>query len=178
MSWYECPKCGRELPDEWAFGGRCKKCGPVVVKLCGKTQSGLLDLNRATALELQRIAGFGKKTADYVLCYRKNRKFTSVDDLRKVRGIGKKTYEKVCRLLYVEMPMKNVRLAEGEQHKWVSLVPEASWKMVKYLNKTFPGTWRNPRFEHVDASGYWYTFELVNDDRRQTWCVRHSDLEG
>jgi hypothetical protein len=34
------------------------------------------------------------------------------------------------------------------------------------------------RFEHVDAAAYWFTFELVNDDRRQTWCVRHGDLEG
>jgi hypothetical protein len=37
---------------------------------------------------------------------------------------------------------------------------------------------RNIRLDHVDAAGYWFTYELEQDTRRQTWCVRHSDLEG
>lgn len=33
----------------------------------------------------------------------------------------------------------------------------------------------NVSFEHRDAAGYWFSFELPNDPRRQTWCVRYSD---
>lgn len=35
---------------------------------------------------------------------------------------------------------------------------------------------RSIRLEHVDAVGYWFSYELENDDRRQTWCVRHSEV--
>jgi hypothetical protein len=30
--------------------------------------------------------------------------------------------------------------------------------------------------EHIDKAGYWFTFELINDSTRQTFCVRHTDL--
>ena len=62
--------------------------------------------------------------------------------------------------------------------EWEKKIPEATTVMMAWLSKTYPGLWCNLRFEHVDAAAYWYTFELVNDDRRQTWCVRHGDLEG
>lgn len=51
----------------------------------------------------------------------------------------------------------------------------ALWRM---LNQTFPGLACNVRFEHQDAAGWWYTFELVNDPRRQTWAVRESDIDN
>ena len=64
MRWYECPKCGRELDEDQAYHGRCKKCGDVVVKVCGKTATA--NLNTATVLELIRIGDFGKKTLEKV----------------------------------------------------------------------------------------------------------------
>lgn len=77
---------------------------------------------------------------------------------------------------------QNQKLSEeldrDRRREWELRIPEAAMVMCKFLERTFPGTWRNVRFEHVDAAGYWYTFELVNDSRRQTWSVRHSDLEG
>lgn len=51
----------------------------------------------------------------------------------------------------------------------------ALWRM---LNKTFPGLACNVRFEHQDAAGWWYTFELVNDSRRQTFAVRENDIDS
>lgn len=51
----------------------------------------------------------------------------------------------------------------------------ALWRM---LNQNFPGLACNVRFEHQDAAGWWYTFELVNDPRRQTWAVRESDIDN
>jgi hypothetical protein len=32
------------------------------------------------------------------------------------------------------------------------------------------------KFEHVDGAGYWFSFELEQDDTRQTWCVRHEEV--
>lgn len=69
-------------------------------------------------------------------------------------------------------------LESNRRREWELRIPDVAWVMCKFLNDKFPGTWCKLRFEHVDAAGYWYTFELVNDSRRQTWCVRHSDLEG
>lgn len=48
--------------------------------------------------------------------------------------------------------------------------------MFAFLNRTYPGVWRNATFEREDESGYWFSFELVTDDRRQTWCVRHGEV--
>ena len=95
MSWYECPKCGRELTEEQAYYARCKRCGDVVVRVRGKNPDGPVNLNTGTALEFQRIAGFGRKAAECIVLYRNSKKFTDVSDLLKVRAVGKKTYEKV-----------------------------------------------------------------------------------
>lgn len=176
MSWYECPKCGRELTEEQACNGKCRQCGDVVVRLRGKTSE--LDLNKATKLELIRIAGFGARTAQYVQAYRSSRKFTSVEELLKVRSVGEKTYEKVRDRLYVEGQKGNSPVVDEQQRQWMLRISDATEWITGFLNKTFPRLWCKLRFEHVDAAAYWYTFELVNDDRRQTWCVRHSDLEG
>ena len=174
--WYECPECGRELTEDQACEGKCRRCGDVVVRLRGKTSE--LDLNKATKLELIRIAGFGEKAAQYVLAYRRSRKFTSVEELLNVRAVGKKTYEKVRGRLYVEGQKGNSPVMDEQQRKWMLRISDATEWITGFLNKTFRGLWCNLRFEHVDAAAYWYTFELVNDSRRQTWCVRHSDLEG
>ena len=45
------------------------------------------------------------------------------------------------------------------------------------LKTIFGGLVKNLRFEHADTSGYWFTFELVNDDRRQTWCIRLEEVK-
>lgn len=67
---------------------------------------------------------------------------------------------------------------EAKQREWMTRISDATAWITGFLNTTYPHSWCKLRFEHVDAAAYWYTFELVNDDRRQTWCVRHSDLEG
>ena len=95
MSWYECPKCGRELTSEQAYYGVCKRCGDVVVRVRGRNPDAPVDLNKASLLELQRLAGFGRKAAECIITHRSRHKFTDVSELMKVRAIGKKTYDKV-----------------------------------------------------------------------------------
>jgi competence protein ComEA len=54
-----------------------------------------VDLNRATSEELQRLPGVGPTLAARILQVRERRPFQSVDDLRRVPGIGAKTLERL-----------------------------------------------------------------------------------
>jgi len=51
---------------------------------------GQLNINTATEVELQMLPGVGKKKAEAIVAYRKSHgNFKSVDELDKVKGIGK-----------------------------------------------------------------------------------------
>jgi competence protein ComEA len=54
-----------------------------------------LDVNAATADELQRLPGIGPVLAARIIAERERRPFASDDDLRRVSGIGPKTLEKL-----------------------------------------------------------------------------------
>ena len=55
-----------------------------------------IDLNLATQTELTALPGVGETTAKRIINFRSsNSKFTSVDDLLKVKGIGPKKFEKI-----------------------------------------------------------------------------------
>jgi len=59
------------------------------------TSSGILNINRATAKELDKLPGIGPVIASRIIEYRKvNGNFQSIEDLRKVQGIGASTLEK------------------------------------------------------------------------------------
>ncbi len=54
---------------------------------------GLLDLNTATAEQLDTLPGVGEVTAQRIIAYRDAHPFTSIDDLRQVTGIGDRRFE-------------------------------------------------------------------------------------
>src|SRR5438552_591393 len=61
-----------------------------------------VNLNTATALELQEVPGIGPSTADKILKMRKSYgAFKSVDDLRAIKGIGPKRMEKMRKYITV-----------------------------------------------------------------------------
>jgi competence protein ComEA len=63
-------------------------------KVGGKKETTLsapIDINRASAEELQRLSGVGPVLSQRIIDERSKRPFKSVDDLRRVSGIGPKT---------------------------------------------------------------------------------------
>ena len=53
-----------------------------------------IDINTATAEEFVKVKGIGEKKAERIIAYRdEHGKFESVDELKNVKGIGKKIVE-------------------------------------------------------------------------------------
>ena len=55
---------------------------------------GAVDINTATKKELSGLHGIGAKKAEMIVAYRDAKCFASVEELAKVKGIGKKIVEK------------------------------------------------------------------------------------
>ena len=67
----------------------------ITVRRNSTAISGILSINRASAKELEKLPGIGPVLASRIIEYRKsNGNFQSIDDLRKVQGIGASTLEK------------------------------------------------------------------------------------
>ena len=66
----------------------------IMMILVGVTLFGAVDINNASAKELTSLKGIGVKKAEAIISYRKEHCFTNVQDITKVKGIGKKFLEK------------------------------------------------------------------------------------
>ncbi len=57
---------------------------------------GVINVNTATVEQLMMLPGIGEKTAKAVVSYRQaNGQYKSIDDVAKVKGIGKKKLDKI-----------------------------------------------------------------------------------
>ena len=62
----------------------------------GSTSNNLININTADEKELQQIKGIGPALAGRIIDYRENNgAFQSIEEIKKVRGIGDKTFEKM-----------------------------------------------------------------------------------
>ena len=71
----------------------------------GRTADGKVILNSATVADLRTLTGIGQKRADAILALReKLKRFRRIQELRRVRGIGAKTLQKLAPRLLVDPP--------------------------------------------------------------------------
>ena len=62
-----------------------------------------VNVNTATAEQLQQVKGIGPKTADKIVDYRENHgQFSTLDELRNIKGIGEKSLEKMAQFMTLE----------------------------------------------------------------------------
>lgn len=67
------------------------------------TVANLTNVNTAPAAQIEKLPGVGKKSAAAIVAYRTEKgKFKTPKDLLKVKGIGKKTLEKIQNLISFE----------------------------------------------------------------------------
>ena len=67
------------------------------------TVANLTNVNTAPAAQIEKLPGVGKKSAAAIVAYRTEKgEFKTPKDLLKVKGIGKKTLEKIQNLVSFE----------------------------------------------------------------------------
>ena len=82
--------------------GEAPAADAAVTDTADIAESGPLDLNTASASDLDGLPGIGQSFADRIIEYRTtNGPFTSVEDLQKVKGIGAALFTKIAPLVSV-----------------------------------------------------------------------------
>lgn len=70
-----------------------------------KEKDGRIDLNTASAEELETLKGIGPTKASAIIEYRERYGgFTCIEEITEVKGIGEKTFEKIKDRIYVSGP--------------------------------------------------------------------------
>lgn len=64
-------------------------------EISSASDTGLININTATADELKTLSGIGDVMAERIIAYRSEKTFKNKEDLMSVEGIGNKTYEKI-----------------------------------------------------------------------------------
>ena len=70
----------------------------------GKQVSGVINLNQASAQQLDLLPGVGAKAAARIIEFRKKTPFTRTEELVQVKGFGKKKYDRLKPHLAVAGP--------------------------------------------------------------------------
>jgi len=77
--------------------------GHALAEMKSGPDTAMININEASVTELAGLNGIGKTRAEAIIAYRSEHgKFENVDDMKKVKGVGKKTFEKISNRITVE----------------------------------------------------------------------------
>lgn len=139
-----------------------------------KTQIIVYEIVQGKSLsEIAREHGVSRQRVHQI----KNRMGSFKVRIPKERKISKKELEAQLRAEAREKARMQAEIDELKQREWKEHLSLAYAMVKEVLRKAFGETVHLLRFEHVDGSGYWFTFELINDDRRQTYRVGHDEIK-
>ena len=90
------PKKGEELQNEASIVSSSVQGSSYSNYSATSTKSNKININKATQTELETIPGVGPSTALKIIEYREqNGKFSSIEDIKNVSGIGDAKYKKM-----------------------------------------------------------------------------------
>ena len=67
------------------------------------TDNTRVNINSAPKDSLVILPGIGSKTADKIISYRLDKPFDKIEDLMKIKGIGKKKFSKLKKYIYIKL---------------------------------------------------------------------------
>lgn len=68
------------------------------------TSSGVVNINEASSEQLQLLPGVGPSRAEAIVTYRKSHPFKRVEELTRIKGIGRKSLLRLRMLLSISGP--------------------------------------------------------------------------
>jgi competence protein ComEA len=88
-----------EMPESLEPAQLSRKSEPKVHVTLKPNLSGLIDVNSASELELQSLPGIGPVLSKRIIEERQRRPFGSIEELKRVNGIGVKKSEAIRHLI-------------------------------------------------------------------------------
>ena len=105
----------------------------LVLLLAGSYLFAGINLQTASKAELMSISGIGAKKADAIMKYRKLHKLKSVNDLLKVKGIGKNIVKNVKG--NITNKVKSVKKSVNSKKSKAKAMKKNSMKSMKKMQK-------------------------------------------
>lgn len=83
--------CGVTMAGVLLAGGAALAAKPSAAR----EVSGVVNLNTASATELELLPGVGKHTAGLIIAYREKQPFKAAGEVVRVKGVGKGIYRRI-----------------------------------------------------------------------------------
>ncbi|HMU41346.1 MAG TPA: ComEA family DNA-binding protein [Pseudomonadota bacterium] len=75
-----------------------------VAEMAAPKSTGVVNINDATAEQLERLPGVGPSRAQAIIQFRKTHGFKRVEDLQRIKGLGKKTWNRLRPMVTLSGP--------------------------------------------------------------------------